>query len=512
MQKNKVLFFDTTLRDGEQSPGATMTHSEKMQVALQLEKLGVDIIEAGFPIASNDDFNAVKQIAETLQKPVIAGLSRAVEKDILRAWEAIQNAKHPRIHTFMSSSDIHLKEQFKISRKEALEMSVKAVKLAKSLCENVEFSAMDASRTEPEFLFEVIEAAISVGATTINIPDTVGYSQPAEFGALIKSITEKVPNIGQAIISVHCHNDLGLAVANSLEALRNGARQVECTINGIGERAGNASLEEIAMSLFTRKQFFGLESNINLSEIFPSSQLVSRVTGISVQRNKAIVGENAFSHEAGIHQHGLLANAQTYEIMNPELIGKKSRLVLGKHSGKHATFSVLQQMGFSLTEEQLSQVTARIKQLADKQKIVLEEDLAAIACDVTKQLRKEEQRIVLSDLKIETGNNIKPKAKLELLIDGKKVFAVANGVGPVDALANALKSVVPEKISLEEYHLKAITGGTDALADVVVKVSSNNGTLIDAEAINEDVVMASANALVKAFNKALAKKQEREKK
>ena len=323
---------------------------------------------------------------------------------------------------------------------------------------------------------------------------------------MIASIKKNVQGIENVTISVHCHNDLGLAVANSLEAVRQGATQVECTINGIGERAGNASLEEIAMNLETRKAFFGAETNINLKEIYPSSQMVSNFTGISVQRNKAIVGENAFAHEAGIHQHGLLASKQTYEIMSPEMIGKKTALVLGKHSGRHATKQVLEEMGFRLDEKQLSEVTARIKDLADKQKSVLNEDIIAIAGDVTNQLRKEESRIVLDELRIETGNKVKPTAKLKLVIDGKKVEATGTGVGPVDAVSNALKDVAPAQVSLKEYQLKAITGGTDALANVVVKVANGGGKLHNAEAINEDVIMASAIALIKAMNKALAKK------
>lgn len=505
----KIRIFDTTLRDGEQSPGATLTHREKILIAKQLETLGVDIIEAGFPIASEDDFKAVKNIAETVKKPVVAGLARAIEKDVKRAWEAVQNAKNPRIHTFMSSSDIHLKEQFKISREKALKMSVEAVKLAKSLCDDVEFSPMDATRTEQAFLFKMVEATIDAGATTVNIPDTVGYAQPAEFGQLIKSIREKVPNIENAVISVHCHNDLGLAVANSLEAIRQGAGQVECTINGLGERAGNASLEEIVMNLHAREQFFKAETGINFKEIFPISQMVSNFTGISVQRNKAIVGENAFAHEAGIHQHGLLSNKQTYEIMNPETIGKQTKYVLGKHSGRHAVKIVVEEMGFRLDENQLHQVSEKIKKLADKQKVVLDEDIIAIASDVTQQLRKEEQRLVLDELKIETGNKVKPTAKIKLVVDGKAVEATGEGIGSVDAVANALKKVVPANVSLKEYTLKAVTGGTDALADVVVKVVNGNGKLYEAEAIDEDVIMASANALIKGMNKALAKKDKK---
>ncbi|MCX6798766.1 MAG: 2-isopropylmalate synthase [Candidatus Diapherotrites archaeon] len=500
----RVRIFDTTLRDGEQSPGATLTHREKILIAQQLAKLKVDIIEAGFPVASEDDFKAVKEIADTAKGPVICALSRARGNDIDVAWKAIQGAKKPRIHTFMSSSDVHLKYQFKISRAEALRMSIEAVKRACGYCDNVEFSPMDATRTEPTFLFKMVEAAIGAGATKVNIPDTVGYAQPGEFGKLIAGVKEKVPNIESAVISVHCHNDLGLAVANSLEAVRNGARQVECTINGLGERAGNASLEEIAMNIATRKSFFNVDTGIALKEIYPSSRMVSNFTGIAVQRNKAIVGENAFAHEAGIHQHGLLANAQTYEIMRPEMIGKQSRLVLGKHSGWHATGEVLKQMGFRLSEQQLQQVSERIKQLADKQKIVLEEDIAAIASDVSGQLVKEKQMVVLDELMVSTGNKVKPTARVTVFVDGKKCTVAGEGVGPVDAVAHALQSVLPQKISLKEYHLKAITGGTDALADVVIKVENGSGAVFDAEAINEDVIMASANALVKGINKALS--------
>jgi 2-isopropylmalate synthase len=501
----KIKIFDTTLRDGEQSPGATLTHREKMLIAKQLEKLGVDVIEAGFPIASDDDFNAVKEISETIKGPVIAGLSRAIEKDITRAWEAVQSAKKPRIHTFMATSDIHIKEQFKKTRKDAFEMSVAAVKFAKNYCDDVEFSPMDASRSDPKFLFQVLEAVIAAGATTLNIPDTVGYAQPSEFGQLIASIKKNVQGIENVTISVHCHNDLGLAVSNSLEAIRNGATQVECTINGLGERAGNASLEEIVMNLETRKSFFDAETSITLKELFPTSQMVSNFTGISVQRNKAIVGENAFAHESGIHQHGLLANRETYEIMCPELVGKKTAFVLGKHSGRHATKQVLEEMGFNLNEKQLQQVSKKIKDLADKQKTVLDEDIVAIADDVTNQLKKEETRVVLKELRIETGNKITPTAHLSLLIDGKTVEAKGTGVGPVDAVSNALQSVAPTKVSLKEYNLKAITGGTDALADVVVKIANGGGKVHKAEAINEDVIMASANALIKGINKALTK-------
>jgi len=502
----RIKVFDTTLRDGEQSPGATLTHQEKILIAHQLAKLKVDIIEAGFPIASVDDFNAVKEIAATVKGPTIAGLSRAINKDIDECWKAVQNAKKPRIHTFMSSSDIHLKYQFKISRKEALEKAVNAVKHAVSLCDDVEFSPMDATRSDEKFLLEMIEKTIEAGAKTINVPDTVGYTQPFEFGKLIKKIKENVKGIDDVVISVHCHNDLGLAVANSLEAIRNGARQVECTVNGIGERAGNASVEEIAMNLETRKNFFKAITFLDLREIYKTSQMVSSFTGIVVQPNKAIVGENAFAHESGIHQQGILSNAQTYEIMNPKMIGKESTLVLGKHSGKHAIKAELEKMGYSLSESQLLEIVSKIKALADKQKKVFKEDVVAIANDVTRQLSNAVQRIKLEEVKIITGNKTKPFAEVKVFVDGIEKSAKSEGVGPVDAVSKAINSIFPSNLKLKEYNLKAITGGTDALADVIVRIEDNNGKVFTAEAIDEDILMASALALVKGYNIALTEK------
>ncbi len=378
----KIKIFDTTLRDGEQSPGATLTHQEKMMIASQLAGLRVDVIEAGFPVASKDDFKAVKEIAQTVSGPIIAGLARALPKDIDTAWKAVHYAKKPRIHTFMSSSDIHIKEQFKINREKALDMSINAVRHAKDCCNDVEFSPMDATRSDLNFMLKMVQGAVDTGATTINIPDTVGYSQPYEFGQLIKTVRERVEGIENAAISVHCHNDLGLAVANSLEAIRNGATQVECTINGIGERAGNASLEEIVMAIETREGFYNAETNINLKEIYKTSRMVSEFTGIVVQPNKAIVGKNAFAHEAGIHQHGILASKKTYEIMNPKMIGKETELVIGKHSGKHAIKDFLTKRGYRLNRQQLNQIVEKVKALADKHKTVMNEDLIAIADDV----------------------------------------------------------------------------------------------------------------------------------
>jgi len=385
----RVRIFDTTLRDGEQSPGATLTHGEKIEIAQKLESLNVDVIEAGFPIASQDDFKAVKAVSQTVRKPIVCGLARTLEKDIEKAWQAVQSAKKPRIHTFIATSQIHMKHKLKMSKAAVKKQAVKMVGFAKNFCEDIEFSAEDASRSSPEFLCEIFEAVINAGATTINIPDTVGYSQPNEFGRLVRHVKENVPNIEAAAISVHCHDDLGMAVANSMAAIMNGARQVECTINGLGERAGNASLEEIAMNLFTRKEFFETGTCINFKEIYPASKMVSNFTGIAVQRNKAIVGENAFAHEAGVHQHGMLADSRTYEIMKPETIGKISKLVLGKHSGKHATKAVLEEMGFFFSGEELDAVTARIKQVADVKKSVRKRDIVAIANEIVKGNKNE---------------------------------------------------------------------------------------------------------------------------
>ncbi len=374
-----VRIFDTTLRDGEQSPGASMNVDEKMNVAKQLARLGVDIIEAGFAFSSPGDFESVRRIAHEVEGPTICSLARAKPEDIDSAWQALKGAPKPRIHTFISTSDIHLKHQFKLTRDEALKRAVEMVAYAKSYVDDVEFSPMDASRTEEAYLWEVLEAVIEAGATTVNIPDTVGYALPGSFGKLIRGIRDRVPNIGSAIISVHCHNDLGLAVANSLAAITNGARQVECTINGIGERAGNASVEEIVMILKTRKDLLGLDTNVNTEQIYPSSRLLSSITGMTVQANKAIVGDNAFAHESGIHQDGLLKEKSTYEIMTPESVGlSKSTLVMGKHSGRHAFKERLVELGFSLDETELNKAFARFKLLADKKKEIFDEDIEAI--------------------------------------------------------------------------------------------------------------------------------------
>jgi len=506
----KIKIFDTTLRDGEQSPGATMNSEQKLEIARQLARLNVDIIEAGFPISSNDDLEAVKQIALEVRRPAIAGLARCMKEDIDACWKAVQHARKPRIHVFLATSPIHMKHKLKMSPAEIIKQGVWAVKYASSLCEDVEFSPEDASRTKPEFLYEVVEKVIEAGAGTVNIPDTVGYAIPAEFGSLIKGIRENVENIDNATISIHCHNDLGLAVSNSLEALRNGARQVECTINGIGERAGNASLEEIVMALRTRKDFFNFTTGIDTRQIYKTSNLVSNITGMLVQPNKAVVGRNAFAHEAGIHQHGVLSNAKTYEIMNPKTIGRETDLVIGKHSGKHAIKRALNVMGYSVTEQQLLKIVEKIKELADKQKIVEEYDMIAIADDVSGQLITKEQKILLDDISVTTGKNVTPTATVKLKINGKQVISSASGVGPVDAAYSAINKALSEKLrhlKLVDYSLKAITGGTNALADVTIRLKDNKGKLFNARALNEDIVMASVLAYIKGANRALEKKK-----
>lgn len=498
----RIKVFDTTLRDGEQSPGATLTMQEKLIIAKQLEKMRVDRIEAGFPIASDDDFNAVREIAKTVKKSTVVGLARCVDRDIERAGKAIEPAKKQMVHVFLATSPIHMKYKLKKSPKEVMAMAVAGVKKAKNYCDEVEFSAEDATRSDPAFMYSVFEKAIEAGATTINIPDTVGYITPLEYGEIVGGVFSQVDGIENITVSVHCHNDLGLAVANSLEAVRVGAGQVECTINGIGERAGNASLEEIVMAIKMRKGIFNADTGIDTKEIYRASRMVSSFTGIPVQPNKAIVGKNAFAHESGIHQHGVLANREAYEIIDPAMIGKETEIVIGKHSGKHAVQAVLKQLGYVLKAKQLGEVTARIKALADKQKKVMREDIIAIANDVTKQLKEEEKAIVLEEIKVVTGNKVKPTAKVKLRAKGKLKAGQAEGVGPVDAVSKAAISIVDPKIELREYSLKAITGGTDALADVTITLG-RSGREYTAEAINEDVIMASTQALIKGMNKVL---------
>jgi 2-isopropylmalate synthase len=499
-----IKIFDTTLRDGEQAPGATMNIEEKVRIALQLEKLGVDIIEAGFPAASEGDFEAVKEVAKNITKSEVAGLARATEEDIEKAWEAIKYANKPRIHTFLATSDIHLKYKLKIDREEALKRAVKAVKFAKKFTDNVEFSAEDACRTDLDFLCRVVEAVIDAGAKTVNIPDTVGYITPMEFYKIISTIKQKVKNINKAVISVHCHNDLGLATANSLSALLAGARQVECTINGIGERAGNASLEEIVMALKVRKDVYNLATRINTKLIYRTSKLVSQITGMMVQPNKAIVGANAFAHESGIHQDGVLKERLTYEIMTPESVGiPQSVLVLGKLSGRHAFKKRVEEMGYNLTEEQLNKAFKRFKELCDQKKYLYDEDIDAI---ISEEILKLPEKYKFVYLNVVSGNKTVPCATVEIDVEGKLVKEVAIGNGPVDAVFNAIKKIIKTKSKLLSFVISAITMGTDAQGEVTVKLEEG-GRQVVGKGVDPDVLVASAKAYINALNRLAFKKE-----
>jgi len=493
-----IRIFDTTLRDGEQSPGASMNVDEKITLAKQLARLGVDIIEAGFAIASPGDFEAIRRIGGEVEGPVICSLARAKEVDIKRAWEALRDVPRRRLHTFHSTSDIHLKHQYRIDQAEALKRSVEMVKLAKSLIEDVEFSAMDATRTDPGYLCEVLEAVIEAGAGTVNVPDTVGYTTPEEFGRLIRTVKERVKNIDRAVISVHCHNDLGLAVSNSLAAIVNGAGQVECTVNGIGERAGNCSMEEVVMALKTRRDFFQADTKVTTEEIMRTSRLVTKITGITVQPNKAIVGANAFAHESGIHQDGLLKERTTYEIMRPESVGLvKTQLVLGKHSGRHAFKDRLQQLGYELSEEELNRAFDRFKRLADQKKEVFDEDLDAIVSDEVQHIA---EVFVLKGLKAESGTGITPTATVDMVVGGRTVKQAGTGDGPVDAVYRTIAAITGTKSKLDAYLVKGITGGTDALGEVTVKVEEE-GKKVAGHGADTDIIVASAKAYVNALNK-----------
>ena len=505
---NRVRIFDTTLRDGEQSPGASMNVEEKLTIARQLAKLGVDIIEAGFAYSSPGDFEAIQRIAHEVEGPVICSLARAKTEDIDSAWQALKGAPKPRIHTFISTSDIHLKHQFKMTREEALQRAVEMVKRAKGYVEDVEFSPMDASRSDAAYLYEVIEAVIEAGATTVNIPDTVGYALPHEFGELIGGIVANVPNVSEAIISVHCHNDLGLAVANSLAAVMNGARQVECTINGIGERAGNASLEEVVMILRTRQDMVNVETGIVTENIYPASRLVSGITGISVQPNKAIVGDNAFAHESGIHQDGVLKEKMTYEIMLPESVGiSHSTLVMGKHSGRHAFRERIKELGYELTEDSLNKAFNRFKAVADKKKEVFDEDIEALVADEVLRIEPPEQHRLVS-LMISSGTGAVPTAEIELEIKGKRVKATGTGDGPVDAVYKTIKSLTETKSVLLKYTVNAITGGTDAQGEVGVRLREGDHIALG-QGAHTDIIVASAKAYINALNKLEYMKSER---
>ena len=495
---DRIIIFDTTLRDGEQSPGASMNLDEKIRVAKQLERLNVDVIEAGFPIASEGDFEAVQAVARVLKKTEVAGLCRASRKDIDRAWEALREAKKPRIHTFIATSDIHVKMKLQKTHDQVRDAAIQAVRHAAAYTPNVEFSAEDASRSDISYLCEVIQATIEAGASTINIPDTVGYAIPDEFGELIATIRERVPNIDQAVLSVHCHNDLGLGVANSLAAVRAGARQVECTINGIGERAGNASLEEVVMAIRTRHDHLGVQTHIRTEEIARASRLVSGITGILVQPNKAIVGANAFAHEAGIHQDGMLKEKTTYEIMTPESVGiKESTLVLGKHSGRHAFRKRLEELHIDLDDELMEKAFSSFKRLADKKKTIFDEDIEALIADEVWSLP---DRYKLLSVNFTSGTGVVPSATVEMEVDGKTSTSAAFGDGPVDAVLKAIRKASRRKAKLLSFTVSAITGGTDAMGGVTVKIREDGHTIIG-QGTSPDIVVASARAFTNALNK-----------
>ncbi len=499
-----IKIFDTTLRDGEQSPGASMNVGEKLQVAKQLARLGVDIIEAGFAIASLGDFEAIRTIGGEVEGPIICSLARAKEDDIKRAWEAVKDSPKRRIHTFHSTSDIHLKYQFRVSREEALKRSVQMVQLAKSFLDDVEFSPMDATRTDISYLCEVVEAVIEAGALTVNIPDTVGYSIPSEFGSMIKALFDKVKNINKAVIAVHCHNDLGLATSNSLSAVLNGAGQIECTINGIGERAGNCSLEEVVMALRTRRDIFDADTNIKTEEITRSSRLVSKVTGMSVQPNKAIVGANAFAHESGIHQDGLLKEKSTYEIIRPETIGlHKTKFVLGKHSGRHAFRTRLNELGITLSDYEVNSAFERFKKLADQKKEIYDEDLETL---VSEEFTTVPETYRLVELSIKSGTNQRPTAILKIRVNGEIVEKEEYGDGPVDAVFKAITSITGTKSRLLKYEVKAITGGTDALGEVVCSLEEEAKS-VSGHGADTDIITASAKAYINALNKLAASRK-----
>ncbi len=509
MDQNYVRIFDTTLRDGEQSPGASLTSPEKLEIARQLARLGVDIIEAGFPAASPDDLEAVRRIAEQVgngpagaRVPIIAGLARANKNDIDKCWEAIQGAARPRIHTFLATSDIHLQYKLKMTRDQVLERVREMVTYARSFCADIEFSPEDAGRSDPEFLIQVLGVAIASGATTLNIPDTVGYTTPDEFGKLIATLIQKTPGSERAIFSAHCHDDLGMATANTLAAVRAGARQAEVTINGIGERAGNTSLEEVVMALYTRPAVFGLRTGIDTTQLARTSKMVSNYTSIPVQPNKAIVGANAFAHEAGIHQDGMLKNQLTYEIMRPETVGvSASQLVLGKHSGRHAFKTHLDALGFALNEHDLDQAFARFKELADKKKYVTDADLEALIAD---EFYQPLEVFRLEDIQVVCGRHGMPTATVCLLgPDSAEHFHAAIGTGPVDATYKAIDAIVNAPCTLLEFSIHAVTEGIDALGEVTVRLQSNEPEprTFGGHGADTDIIVASAKAYLAALNK-----------
>jgi len=509
MSGEKVVIFDTTLRDGEQSPGAAMSIPQKLEIARQLAVLGVDIIEAGFPISSPAQFEATKLVAEQVKGPTIAALARANVLDIEAAGKAIAPAKKKRIHTFIATSPIHMKHKLKKEPAEVLKMAVEAVKFARTFTDDVEFSPEDACRSEIPFLLEILAAVIEAGATTLNIPDTVGYVLPYEYGRLIAQLKSDVPGIGKCIISTHCHNDLGMAVANSLAGVRNGARQIECTINGLGERAGNAALEEVVMAIRTRADFFsqaakdGLQTNINTKEIFKTSQLVSQLTGFVIQPNKAIVGANAFAHESGVHVDGMLKDRSTYEIMTPETIGLTgSRMVLGRHTGRHGFAERCKQLGYRLSKDEVEQAYQRFLEVADKKKEVFDADVAAIISD---QIRVVEQVYVLEYLHVASGTGTLPTASVRMRCKDKTQLAAAFGDGPVDAAYEAIRQAIGLTPELENYSIRAVTSGKEALGEATVRIRDNGQTFIG-RGVSTDIIEASAKAYVDAINRMVAAK------
>lgn len=495
--RRRIYVFDTTLRDGEQSPGCTMNLRDKLLVAEHLESLRVDVIEAGFAIASPGDFESVKAIAGAVKNASVASLCRALPKDIDCGWEAVRGARHPRIHTFIATSPIHMEYKLKMTPDAVYDQAVAMVKYARNLCEDVEFSLEDCSRSERPFIYRVVEGVIAAGARTVNIPDTVGYAIPEQFGQLVADIRANVPNIARARISVHCHDDLGLAVANSLAAVRAGADQVECTVNGIGERAGNTSLEEVVMALRTRRDFFEADTDIDTTKIYATSRCVTTVTGSKVQANKAIVGENAFAHEAGIHQHGVMANPLTYEIMTPESIGlPRNKMVLGKHSGRHAFESRLQELGFHLEEARVVDLFAKFKALADRKKTVSDADIEALAHDVQTMVA---ERVKLDRFNVTASNAITPVSTIRLNRDGKLVEQVAASDGPINASFKAINQLLGVKARLETFQLSAITGGRDAQCEATVRVR-DGARVYHGRSISTDVIEASILAYLQALN------------
>ena len=501
-----IRIFDTTLRDGEQSPGASMTHIEKLELASLMEDMGVDVIEAGFPAASDGDFAAVSAIAAQSKSAIICGLARSTPSDIERCAEAVKHAARPRIHTFISTSPVHMKHKLKMGANAVLEAVGRSVAQARNHTDDVEWSAEDATRTDFDFLCKCIDLAIASGATTINVPDTVGYSHPDEYGALFRRLIENVANSDKVIWSAHCHNDLGLAVANSISAVANGARQIECAINGLGERAGNAALEEVVMAMKVREDTLPFSTTVNPAYLSRASAMVSRITGFPVQYNKAIVGKNAFAHESGIHQDGMLKNAETYEIMKPEDVGvAKTSLVMGKHSGRHAFRDKLESMGYFLEGDALNDAFKRFKTLADKKKHVFDDDIAVLVDD---QLAAEGERIVFKRLRVVCGTDGPQTAEIDLTIEGDEKYAIARGNGPVDAVFNAIRQIVPHDAKLDLYQVHAVTGGTDAQATVSVRLNGE-GIMATGRSSDPDTLVASAKAYLHAVNKLEARKAKR---